>query len=196
MMFAASAQLLDRSPVLLAKFNWLPAIVILGLQRCKITVCLPIVGARQGPASETCRDPNASKLGKPRARALESRGKCRKAVRNVGKLLERKPRKALSESCRMPARVRTPSESRCRKAVEISALLGSGRALSCAMCPWQLCLLFGSQAGVRANGQWSQRSIVKGRVCSLVARALIATRRRASMAPHPSAFDSPDTNAR
>ena len=35
----------------------------------------------------------------------------------------------------------------------------------------------------------------KGRVCSLVARALIATRRRASMAPRPSAFDSPDANA-
>ena len=174
--------------MLLAKFNWLPAIVILGLQRCKITVCLPIVGARQGPASETCRDPNASKLGKPRAREGPRVGK----PWDVGKLLERKPRKALSESCRMPARVRTPSESRCRKAVEISALLGSGRALSCAMCPWQLCLLFGSQAGVRANGQWSQRSIVKGRVCSLVARAL---RRRASMAPRPSAFDSPDTNA-
>ena len=150
--------------MLLAKFNWLPAIVILGLQRCKITVCLPIVGARQGPASETCRDPNASKLGKPRAREGPRVGKpcgtCRKAVRNVGKLLERKPRKALPESCRMPARVRTPSESRCRKAVEISALLGSGRALSCAMCPWQLCLLFGSQAGARANGQWSQRSRV------------------------------------
>ena len=42
MMFAASAQLLDRSPVLLAKFNWLPAIVILGLQRCKITVSVRV----------------------------------------------------------------------------------------------------------------------------------------------------------
>ena len=105
---------------------------------------------------------NASKLGKPRAREGPRVGKpwevsesCQKRWEAVGK----KPRKALSESCRMPARVRTPSESRCRKAVEISALLGSGRALSCAcpMCPWQLCLLFGSQAGVRANAQWSQR---------------------------------------
>ena len=168
--------------MLLAKFNWLPAIVILGLQRCKITVCLPIVGAREGPASETCRDPNASKLGKPRAREGPRVGKpcevsesCQKRWEAVGKkAAESLVGKLQNASTSENAVGKQMSESRrdlCFAGLRARAFLCD---VSVAAVPsvWQ--------PGRRA-GQWSVVTALKGRVCSLVARALIATRRRASI---------------
>ena len=139
---------------------------------------------------------NASKLGKPRAREGPRVGKpwevpesCQKRWEAVGKkAAESLVGKLQNASTSENAVGKQMSESRrdlCFAGLRARAFLCD---VSVAAVPsvWQ--------PGRRA-GQWSVVTALKGRVCSLVARALIATRRRASMAPRPSAFDSPDTNA-